>query len=432
MKRRKMVKFSIDEISAVTRPAQSGARALIAKSKPKGKIEKGILVLTDPDSTDHQHLLCFNQYVRLEGGGTTNGATDPMGRYHDHPFTVDEDGKVDIGEALGHTHTYTGTMWDALAREASNILEQLHEESGETGEDDDYGKRDFTAQERQDAADSGAALPDGSFLIQSKKDLSNAIRAIGRAKDPAKAKAHIRTRAKALGAEDMLPDDWKGTISKEKDPMTEAERAQMAELTALASMNDAQKSHYGKLAGTDKAAFAKMNHHEREAAIVTHTAQDPIIYKSDATGREYRKSDNPELVSHARALDAQNVIIKGLLDKEKEKGVDDLVAKMGHIGKPIDEKRALAKNVLSIESEDVRKAAIDSLMSGKEQIEALMKTAGVRNVTAEPVLKAQDELDALAKNYDAVHKIGYHKAYDAVLLTPKGRQLYAETVRAIH
>lgn len=69
-------------------------------------------------------------------------------------------------------------------------------------------KRSFTADERKARAKNGHALPDGSYPIDDVADLKNAIRAIGRAKDPAKVKAHIRSRAKALGASDLLPDTW--------------------------------------------------------------------------------------------------------------------------------------------------------------------------------------------------------------------------------
>jgi hypothetical protein len=71
-------------------------------------------------------------------------------------------------------------------------------------------KRDFSADDRERLASSGAALPDGSFPIENTGDLENAIRAIGRAKDPAKAKAHIISRARTLGATDKLPDGWVG------------------------------------------------------------------------------------------------------------------------------------------------------------------------------------------------------------------------------
>lgn len=92
-------------------------------------------------------------------------------------------------------------------------------------------KRDFTADERRQAATSGAALPDGSFPIHTVGDLKNAVHDIGRASDPAKARAHIIARAKSLGATDQLPQDW--NISKSGDagningvlPMDELKKA---------------------------------------------------------------------------------------------------------------------------------------------------------------------------------------------------------------
>lgn len=66
----------------------------------------------------------------------------------------------------------------------------------------------FTEGERSDMADEGSARPDGSFPIESVADLHNAIRAYGRAKDPAAAKQHIKKRASELGAESALPDAW--------------------------------------------------------------------------------------------------------------------------------------------------------------------------------------------------------------------------------
>lgn len=74
----------------------------------------------------------------------------------------------------------------------------------------DFLNRDFSEEERARLAKSGAALPDGSFPIVTTEDLDNAIRAIGRASNPAAAKAHIIKRARALGAEDHLPEDWRG------------------------------------------------------------------------------------------------------------------------------------------------------------------------------------------------------------------------------
>jgi hypothetical protein len=70
--------------------------------------------------------------------------------------------------------------------------------------------REFSDERRQDLASSGVAMPDGSYPIPDKDALRRAIQSYGRAKDPAAVKAHIIKRAKALGATDMLPEDWGG------------------------------------------------------------------------------------------------------------------------------------------------------------------------------------------------------------------------------
>ena len=77
-------------------------------------------------------------------------------------------------------------------------------------------KRDFSDKKRKALAKDKKALPDGSFPIENKEDLENAIKAIGRAKDEAKAKAHIIARAKALKATDLLPADWEGSTKKDE------------------------------------------------------------------------------------------------------------------------------------------------------------------------------------------------------------------------
>lgn len=79
-------------------------------------------------------------------------------------------------------------------------------------------KRMFSTEERDEMAEEGEALPDGSYPIANEDDLKNAIQAFGRAKDPEAAKAHIMKRAKDLGLEDMIPENW---MSGEKSAATE-------------------------------------------------------------------------------------------------------------------------------------------------------------------------------------------------------------------
>lgn len=69
-------------------------------------------------------------------------------------------------------------------------------------------KRAYGIEARQEMAEAGEAMPDGSFPIKDEADLRNAIQAHGRAKDIDAAKAHIKKRAKDLGLEELLPEEW--------------------------------------------------------------------------------------------------------------------------------------------------------------------------------------------------------------------------------
>lgn len=80
--------------------------------------------------------------------------------------------------------------------------------------------RTFDTTERKKLAGEGKAMPDGSFPIATRKDVQNAVRDWGRAGSKPAVKAHIKKRAKALGAEDALPDDWRDGDDKDKAKMS--------------------------------------------------------------------------------------------------------------------------------------------------------------------------------------------------------------------
>jgi hypothetical protein len=103
-------------------------------------------------------------------------------------------------------------------REAAEKAEKEKKEKEEADKAaaDALGKKDYSDDERKEMADKKEALPDGSFPIKTKKDLENAIKAYGRAKDKDKAKAHIIARAKALKLTDLLPEDWEGSTKKKE------------------------------------------------------------------------------------------------------------------------------------------------------------------------------------------------------------------------
>jgi hypothetical protein len=69
-------------------------------------------------------------------------------------------------------------------------------------------KRTFTEPQRQALATKGHAMPDGGFPIENLQDLHNAIHLWAHASNPAAARKHIIASAKRLGATKMLPASW--------------------------------------------------------------------------------------------------------------------------------------------------------------------------------------------------------------------------------
>ena len=94
-------------------------------------------------------------------------------------------------------------------------------------------KRMYSREQREEMAENGDALPDGSFPIADEADLRNAIQAYGRAADKEAAKGHIMKRAEELGLEDMIPDDWMVGSGEDnaapEAPETEAPQAEQME-----------------------------------------------------------------------------------------------------------------------------------------------------------------------------------------------------------
>jgi hypothetical protein len=70
-------------------------------------------------------------------------------------------------------------------------------------------KRAFAAGEPSKDAASGVAMADGAYPIKTAEDVENAVGDYARTGKRPEVKAHILARAKAIGAEDALPDDWR-------------------------------------------------------------------------------------------------------------------------------------------------------------------------------------------------------------------------------
>jgi len=415
--RRIMRALKINEISAVDKPAQEGALAMIMKrddSAASGEqVEKRAVLTTPMDG--HTHLVFVeNGWGELNAGDTsyTNG--------HSHPWIRTESGQIVLGEAMGHTH--------------------------DIGEMSKMGK----------AADEGA-MSDGSYPIKNKADLKNAIQAFGRAKNKAATARHIRARAKALGLEDQLPTegvladllksdnsaagehDSGNNVGTKEETMTDKTKAvegneaakQVESLTKsldkanrIILLKGDVREHYDSLAEKDQEAFLAKSADEQKAEVAKGKEADPVVYKT-AEGVEYRKSDDPRLVSLAKQNDELAKAAKDSAAKAKDAELRKRASEeLSHL--PGDEEThvSLLKAVDAIADEGQRTKALEALKAKDLAMKGAFEQKGHR-ASAESG-SAEEKLDGLAKAYAEKNSVSFEKAYAEVVKTEDGRKLYKE------
>ena len=201
---------NIVEVSLVDRPANPSARIEIAKSV------NGELTMTEIEKADD----ILQEAVMTEGPAAEGRTPEDRNLVC---TDCDGEGKVHTNTNDWHTCEMCGgtglrpedSPLDIVQEDPSHPAANLRQDTGITdgkADEPEVEKREFTDAERAEAADAGQAMPDGSYPIKTVKDLKNAIQSYGRAKDPAKVKSHIMARAKALGKESMIPENWSKAI----------------------------------------------------------------------------------------------------------------------------------------------------------------------------------------------------------------------------
>lgn len=93
----------------------------------------------------------------------------------------------------------------------------------------------YSDKDREASAEKGHAMPDGSYPIEDKEDVENAIKAVGRGNaDHDAIRKHIIKNAKRLGCSNLIPDNWNsdGSLKQETSTTAEVELREEGESTA--------------------------------------------------------------------------------------------------------------------------------------------------------------------------------------------------------
>jgi hypothetical protein len=202
----------------------------------------------------------------------------------------------------------------------------------------ELSKADTSTAGRRQAVASGAAMPDGSYPIKTRADLQKAIKAVGRGgTDHDKIRKHVMKRAKALGLEAMVPDNWNSDGSLKDATKTEADEGLVAkaeqilrDARALAPALVKADGEEGAAGGEDEAA--DISGAEQAIAVIAKL----IIAEAEslAQGNLNEACDIDLLLSAVRSL----TWFKQREDAEQSGDGDD--AEMSLADKPSPEKPA--------------------------------------------------------------------------------------------
>ena len=376
-KRRKMMAFKINELSAVDYPAQQGAKAVILKRASKSEINrekrarytKGSLVTVATSVTEgHQHGINVRRWGDGELDIWLQWATTDVGdeHSHDHQIIRHDDGTYSITENAGHSHTIDSEELNQA------IVDSVSKDSKE-GELD---PKEIAAQKaRMERLEKIVALK-------------------------AEAREHFD------GLADTAAED--AFLAKSADEQTaEIAAAKKAREEEEAKKNAADPVVYTTKAGleirkSDGAtvlALAKQSDADREE-VATVKAENSALKKGNENAA-FEKRARTEL-AHLPGTVAQ----RAQMLKAIEEGIED------------EDDRAAALNALKANNRSMATAFVLKGASGDGNVIQLNAGSG-----------AQAELDKLTKEHMEKNSgMSFAKAQSQVLQTAKGSELYDQVL----
>jgi len=205
----RIVGGQIVEVSLVDRPANPTATVEIAKAV-NGELEISKTLEMEaliPDTqmakegTEIQQDVNYNESHVIRDGEDPYPAARPCAGCNGTGRTEQTDAVCEVCGGSGDSTEDVITP--------GNNFPNIVADGDDKAVEPEVEKKDYSDKQRQNLADKGQALPDGSYPIKTVGDLKNAIQSFGRAKDKAATKSHIIERAKALGKENLIPENWK-------------------------------------------------------------------------------------------------------------------------------------------------------------------------------------------------------------------------------
>ena len=211
-------------------------------------------------------------------------------------------------------------------------------------------------------------------------------------------------------------------IQKQLDAeKTRADRAEkMAELT------DEQKSFYKDLGESEQESFLQLDKDGRQVEVDKAKTDDPVVYKSPRTGREYRKSGSPELLEAVKSADEALELATSERELRKDGELSKRAAKLKFVKGKDEVKVALLKAIDGIEDEDLRKGALEIVESANSGMKQAFEKRGTAFGSDPEAVDAEAKLEKMAEEYKKTHSCTIEKARAEILMTEEGAELADE------
>ena len=297
-----------------------------------------------------------------------------------------------------------------------------------------FWKRNFSAEERENLAEEGKALPDGSYPIANVSDLRNAIQAFGRADNKSEVADHIARRARALGATDELPEEGKladmigKSTNKERsmDPEDLEKRLESLEAVAKAGPAEARYMADKELDLDAKVEFMGKADADRDAVLKSegYLGQDEDNVNKAEMPEEMRKRFE-ELEKQAK--EAEEVAKREREAREFDTLTKRVESEYPNLPKDSVTKAKVLKAIEDNADEETAKAAKELLKSSDEAHASVAKERGVTGSDDEE--SATGKLRKKAEEKAANDGITFHKAHAEILKTREGEELYNQSLK---
>tara|TARA_R110002167_G_C12707228_1_gene655175 strand:- start:65977 stop:67146 length:1170 start_codon:yes stop_codon:yes gene_type:complete len=371
--------MTLDEISAVDRPAMPTALASIMKRAPESddKLNPfGKRALLTTPTNGHQHLLSDEVGPEMRAmSGQTGGEQDGDDRFHSHPWMIDPStGSVVIGEVNGHTHQ---VLLSSQGGAQPNIL-------------------DLSKQAEDGVPDSTDASTSSGV--------------------PADSVGNVPHEATMSEKNDQIDID--PSVAKQLEDLTK--RAERAEL--VSQLNDAQTGIFKSLDADGQDAFLALSPEARQGEVAKAADADAVVY-TDSVGVDYRKSDDSRLIDLAKAFDKEK---EKREEKEEEAKKVDLVRRandLQHLPGDLEARVGILKGIDALPVAE-QGAALEALKSANEAMSKAFERAGTSAVPT-----GENPIDVIAKRLrEANPSLTLEMAKADALDTPEGAAAYAKSL----